>query len=144
MNVQVGYRNGVRMTYSLNAFTPWEGYIIAFNGTQGRLEHHCEETVYISGDGSIPGALRAKGTTIHVYPHFTPAYEIPVWDAEGGHGGGDDLLLADLFTPGATPDPYHRAADHSQGAHSILTGIAAYHSIDSGQPVRVADLVPGV
>jgi predicted dehydrogenase len=144
MGVQVGYRNGVQMTYSLNAFMPWEGYSIAFNGSKGRLEHHCEETVYISGDGSVPGALKAKGTTIHVYPHFAPAYEVPAWEAEGGHGGGDELMLADLFTPGEAPDPYDRAADHISGARSILTGIAANESIDTGLPVRVSDLVPGI
>ena len=101
MGVHVGYANGVKMTYSLNAFTPWEGYTIAFNGSKGRLEHHCEETVYISGDGTVPGALDAKGTTIHIYPHFAPAYDVPVWEAEGGHGGGDELLLEDIFNPSA-------------------------------------------
>ncbi len=144
MGVNVQYANGAKMTYSLNAFTPWEGYTIAFNGSKGRLEHHCEETVYISGDGSVPGALKAKGTTIHVYPHFAPAYEVPVWESEGGHGGGDDLMLEDTFNPSATADPYGRAADHRAGAQSILTGIAAYQSIDAGLPVKVAELNAGV
>jgi predicted dehydrogenase len=144
MGLQVQYANGAVMTYSLNAFMPWEGYTIAFNGRKGRLEHHCEETVYISGDGSVPGALKAKGTTIHIYPHFAPAYEVPVWQAEGGHGGGDDLMLKDIFNPGDSLDPYGRAADQRAGAYSILTGIAAYHSIDSGLPVRIQDLEAGV
>jgi hypothetical protein len=144
MGLQVQYASGAKMTYSLNAFMPWEGYTIAFNGRKGRLEHHAEETVYISGDGSVPGALKAKGTTIHVYPHFAPAYEIPVWEAEGGHGGGDDLMLKDIFSPGESLDPYGRAADQRAGAYSILTGIAAYHSIDSGLPVKIEDLEAGV
>ena len=144
MGVQAQYANGVKMTYSLNAFTPWEGYTIAFNGSNGRLEHHCEETVYINGDGSVPGALKAKGTTIHVYPHFEPAYEVPVWEAEGGHGGGDDLMLEDIFRPSASSDPYGRAADHRAGAYSVLTGVAAYHSIDSGQAVKIKDLVTAI
>jgi len=55
MQLVVGYENGVRMAYSLNAFMPWEGYIISFNGAKGRLEQKCMETVYISGDGSVPG-----------------------------------------------------------------------------------------
>ena len=57
-----------KMSYSLNAFMPWEGYIVAFNGTKGRLEHKCEETVYINGDGTVPGELQAEGTTIRIYP----------------------------------------------------------------------------
>jgi predicted dehydrogenase len=145
MGLLVEYRNGVKMTYSLNAFMPWEGYIVAFNGTKGRLEHHCEETVYISGDGSVPGALRARGTTIHVYPHFEPAYEIEVWRAEGGHGGGDPLLLENLFgSSSPKPDPYRHAADHRAGAYSILTGIAANRSMQTGQRVRINDLVHGL
>jgi len=144
MSVLANYRNGARLTYSLHAFMPWEGYTIAFNGSRGRLEHHCEESVYISGDGSVPGAMKPKGTTIHIYPHFAPAYEVPVWTAEGGHGGGDQLMLADLFAPEATQDPYGRAADHVAGAHSILTGIAAAQSIDTGKAVRIEDLISGV
>jgi predicted dehydrogenase len=144
MGLLVEYRNGVKMTYSLNAFMPWEGYVVTFNGTKGRLEHHCEETVYISGDGSVPGALKARGTTIHVYPHFEPAYEIEVWRAEGGHGGGDPLLMADLFSATPAPDPYRHAADHQAGAYSILTGIAANRSMQTGQRVFIKDLVQGL
>ena len=38
MQVLVGYQNGVSMTYSLNAFMPWEGYIVALNGSLGRID----------------------------------------------------------------------------------------------------------
>ena len=85
------------MSYSLNAFMPWEGYIVAFNGTKGRLEHTCQETVYINGDGTVPGALKKDGTHIRVYPQLRPAYEVEVWTGAGGHGGGDEPLLDDLF-----------------------------------------------
>ncbi len=44
MNLVVDYANGVKMSYSLNTFMPWEGYVVSFNGTKGRLEHKCEET----------------------------------------------------------------------------------------------------
>jgi predicted dehydrogenase len=137
----VDYRSGARLSYSLHAFMPWEGYTVAFNGTRGRLEHKCEETVYVSGDGSVPGALRADGTWIRVFPQFAPAYEVEPWKAEGGHGGGDLLLVKDLFDPGAEPDRFHRAADHRAGAWSVLTGIAANESIATGKPVDVDALV---
>lgn len=142
MNVLVDYANGVQMSYSLNAFMPWEGYTVVFNGTNGRLEHKCEETVYISGDGSVPGALKPHGTTIHIYPHFAPAYAVDLWTGEGGHGGGDEPLLADIFNP--MPDPYLRAADYRAGAYSILTGIAANASLENGRFVSIADLVTGL
>ena len=38
MNAIVRYSNGVTMSYSVNAFMPIEGYRVAFNGTEGRLE----------------------------------------------------------------------------------------------------------
>ncbi|MEQ1765376.1 MAG: Gfo/Idh/MocA family oxidoreductase, partial [Pyrinomonadaceae bacterium] len=38
MSAIVKYSNGVNMTYSLNAHEPFEGYRIAFNGTNGRME----------------------------------------------------------------------------------------------------------
>jgi len=141
MNVLVNYANGVKMSYSLNTFMPWEGYLISFNGTRGRLEQKAQETVYISGDGSIPGELRPEGTTIRVYPHFAPAYEVPLARAQGGHGGGDSPLLRDLFDPTVEPDRYLRAADQRGGAYSILTGVAANRSMASGQMVKIDDLV---
>jgi predicted dehydrogenase len=144
MSLVVRYENGVTMSYSLNAFMPWEGYIVTFNGSRGRLEHKCMESVYISGDGSVPGALKSDGTTVRIYPHFQPAYEIKVWEAEGGHGGGDILLLQDIFDPQPGTDPYMRAADQRAGAYSILTGIAANQSMATGKCVEIADLVQNI
>ncbi|MCK5862804.1 MAG: Gfo/Idh/MocA family oxidoreductase [Candidatus Hydrogenedentes bacterium] len=142
MTLAVSYRNGAHMSYSLNAFMPWEGYMVVFNGTKGRLEHKCEGSVYINGDGSVPGSLKREGSWIRVYPHFAPAYEEFIWEASGGHGGGDKLLLQDLFAPDSTEDPYGRRADQYGGAWSILTGIAANLSIQNKMPVHTLDLVP--
>jgi predicted dehydrogenase len=144
MNVIVRYNTGAFMSYSLNAFVPWEGYKIAFNGTKGRLEHDCVETVYISGDGNVPGATIPNGTKIRLYPHFKPAREIPVRISEGGHGGGDDPLLDDLFSRRPPRDPCLRAADYAGGAMSILVGIAANKSMKTGKPVKIGNLVHGV
>ncbi len=144
MNVVVRYDTGAFMSYSLNAFMPWEGYKIAFNGTKGRLEHDCVETVYISGDGGVPGAAIPNGTRIRLYPHFKPARDIPVKTGEGGHGGGDSLLLHDLFAKRPARDPLLRAADYSAGAMSILVGIAANKSMKTGKPVKIKGLVRGI
>ncbi len=38
MNVIVRYQTGATLSYSLNGFNAWEGYRIAFNGTNGRIE----------------------------------------------------------------------------------------------------------
>jgi predicted dehydrogenase len=144
MNLVVNYENNVTMTYSLNAFMPWEGYMVYFNGTKGRLEHIAQETVYVSGDGSVPGALKKEGTRIRVFPHFKPAYEIDVWTGTGGHGGGDIVMLKEIFDPDGQTDKYLRGADQRGGAYSILTGIAANESMTQGKRIVVDDLVKNV
>lgn len=144
MNVIVKYDNGVTMSYSLNAFNAWEGYAICFNGTKGRLEHVMQEKVSVNGDGSVPGAIKADGTYIRIYPLRAAAYSMPVWSGEGAHGGGDQVMLDDLFLPKKKADKYLRASDQRGGAASILTGIAANHSFRTGETVTIASLVPGL
>jgi len=138
------YENGVKMSYSLNACCAWEGYVVCINGSKGRIEHKCEEGAYINADGTVPGALKAEGTWIRIYPIRKPAYEVEVWTAAGGHGGGDEPMLWDLFQPEPTADRYLRAADQRAGAWSILTGVAANVSMAEGRAVRVRDLVGGL
>jgi len=140
MGVIVRYRNKAILTYSLNAYMPWEGYRIAFNGSKGRIEMTIVESSYVNagGEKAAEGAVRDKSIT--VYPMFGAPYDAEVEEGAGGHGGGDPLLLNDLFgTP--APDRFRRAADHVDGARSILTGIAANKAIRTGLPVRIADLV---
>ncbi|MFP4978059.1 Gfo/Idh/MocA family protein [Paenibacillus sp. CN-4] len=140
MGVMVRYRNQAILTYSLNAYLPWEGYRIAFNGTKGRMEMQIVEQSYVNsgGDKALEGAL--KGKSIIVYPMFGAPYEVEVEEGVGGHGGGDPVLLNDIFgVPGE--DEFRRSADHVDGARSILTGIAANRSIRTGQPVRIDELV---
>jgi hypothetical protein len=61
-------------------------------------------------------------------------------DGAGGHGGGDPVLLNDIFGTPAS-DPLGRAASHVDGTWSILTGIAANKAIRTGLPVDVDTLV---
>ena len=71
---------------------------------------------------------------------FGAPYEVEIPEAEGGHGGGDPVLLNDLFGP-PRRIRFNRAASHVDGAMSILTGIAANISMRTGQPVKIDDLV---
>lgn len=141
MNVLARYDNNVTMAYSLNAFNAWEGYYVIFNGTKGRLEHKMEERIYIIGDGSVPGAIKGDGTYIRIFPLREPAYEVQIMKGDGGHGGGDNVMLNDIFSPDKKEDKYLRAADQRSGAYSCLTGIAANRSFITGEPVEIADLV---
>ncbi|HZL43145.1 MAG TPA: hypothetical protein VFD66_07670 [Verrucomicrobiae bacterium] len=66
------------------------------------------------------------------------------WKGHGGHGGGDVVMLDDLFLREKPVDKYMRASDQRGGAYSILTGIAANKSFLSGAAVEIADLVPHI
>ncbi|MDD3064303.1 MAG: gfo/Idh/MocA family oxidoreductase, partial [Massilibacteroides sp.] len=56
-----------------------------------------------------------------------------------GHGGGDALLKDQIFIPN-TPDPLKQCAGIRDGAFACLVGIAARKSIETKQPVKIADL----
>ena len=60
--------------------------------------------------------------------------------AEGGHGGADPLMLADVFAVEPPADLFRRAATYVDGAASILVGIAANISIESGELIQVNKL----
>lgn len=140
MGVMVRYKNNTILTYSLNAYLPWEGYRIAFNGSKGRLQVMVVEKPYVSaaGNSDLEGAVKLKSVT--VFPMFGEPYEVTVQEQAGGHGGGDPVLLNDLFGV-PVPDPFHRAASHVDGVMSILTGIAANKSMATGLPVQVKELL---
>lgn len=140
MNVLVRYRNGAVLTYSLTAYAPWEGFRVSFNGTGGRLEVEVVENSYVNsgGDQSLEGALERR--TILLRPLFQKPQEIDLGESTGAHGGGDSVLLEDLFGEPVS-DEFRRAASHVDGAASILTGIAANRSIATGQVVNVDDIL---
>ena len=144
MNVLVRYDNNVTMCYSVNAFNSWEGYYIIFNGTKGRIEHKIEEQIYISGTETVQGGLKSGGISTVVIPLRGPAKIFEPWTGEGGHGGGDKVLLDDLFLPERKKDKYLRAADQRSGAYSILTGVAANLCFQKNRPMKIAELVEDI
>lgn len=140
MGVMVRYKNNAIMTYSLNSYIPKEGFRVVFNGSKGRMELDVLEQSYVNagGDKANEGATKYKKIT--VIPMFSEAYDVPIEEAVGGHGGGDPILLNDIFGV-PKEDKFHRAANQVDGAMSILTGVAANKSIASGLPVQIDDLV---
>lgn len=140
MGVMVRYKNNAIMTYSLNSYLPIEGLRVGFNGSKGRIEMEVLEKSYVNGGGSETKEGAIDTNRIVVYPMFAPAYEVKVEESEGGHGGGDPVLLRDIFGE-PKEDKFHRAANQVDGAMSILTGIAANKSIASGLPVKIDSLI---
>jgi predicted dehydrogenase len=146
MSVNVRYRSGVILTYSLTAFSPREGMRVTVNGDRGRLEYYeFGGSHIIKGQDDAELAAeqaRDKGEEkIVVYPHFKPPYHVEVNKTKGGHGGGDPKLIEQIYHPNPTPDPLHRNAGHEQGAASILIGAAANLSIKENRPIDILDLV---
>src|SRR5690606_9991550 len=136
MAATIKYANGVHVSYSLTTYSPYEGYRIAFNGTKGRMEAWIEESnpVEPRDYDEIMLTRNFGGRELIRIPHGT-----------SGHGGGDKLLKDKIFG-GVTEDPLHQSATVRDGAFSILVGIAARNSCETGKPVKIADLtslVPG-
>lgn len=148
----VDYANGATLSYSLNAHAPWEGYRVAVNGTQGRVELDViERGALLETEGLTPvldpsavdagpsGSLRPEGERLLLQRHWGAPVEIEIVNGEGGHGGGDAILLADIFI-GPGEDPLARPANWRDGVQSIAVGIAGNRSLETGLPVNVADL----
>ena len=140
MGVMVKYRNKAILTYSLNAYLPWEGYRVSFNGSKGRIQVLVAENSYVNAGASKDVEGSIKKISIAVFPMFGEPYEAPVTEMEGSHGGLDPVLLNDIFGMPAV-DRFKRAASHVDGAMSILTGIAANRSIATGMPIQIDSLV---
>ena len=144
LNALVTYDTGARLSYSLNAFNAWEGYTVAFNGTQGRIEHSVVESVYADGREIPQDGVSDNAVKTRVVPLRGAGYEVEPWPGGSDHGGGDRLMLDDIFLPAPMPDKYLRAADERAGAASIIVGIAANQSLVTGSSVNLADLVPNL
>jgi len=152
----VEYQGGPRLSYSLNAHSPWEGYRVAVNGTEGRAELevveraavlHSTDQKTVVDPSATPveeeDAVRRNGERLVVQRHWEAAYEVPIVNGEGGHGGGDELLLSDLFN-GPGEDPLGRPSGYLDGLRSVSVGIAGNRSLETSLPVRVEDLDLGV
>ncbi len=136
MAVQIKYANDVQVSYSLTTYSPYEGYRIAFNGTKGRME------TWIHERQPWP---KNDYDEIRVTDNFGETEIIKVHHGGGGHGGGDVRLKDKIFKDPDMEDPYKQAAGTRDGAMSILVGIAARNSIESGKPVKIdsiTDLKP--
>ncbi|MFF7640589.1 Gfo/Idh/MocA family oxidoreductase [Streptomyces canus] len=162
MALVVRHARGATMTYHLTAYSPWEGYRVMFNGSAGRLELEVEEnrwqaprTRITSATGALHGdtaADHAGGARLTLRPLWQPPVEVPLVTAHEAHGGGDPRMLDALFGPvdaGAGPASEdtgaatHPTATERDGALALGVGIAANRCFETGQPVRVRDLIPG-
>ncbi|GAA3446512.1 Gfo/Idh/MocA family protein [Planomonospora venezuelensis] len=142
MAVLVRYDNRAVLTYSLNAHAPYEGYRVVFNGTGGRIELEVCERAWTPPHAAIDPTAASKEHAagawekLVLHQHWQEAREIPIEQGAGGHGGGDRLLLDDVFR-GPGDDPLARQAGYLDGIRSVMVGASANESIRTGRPVHL-------
>jgi predicted dehydrogenase len=147
MVVSARYRSGALLSYSLVAYSPWEGLRVAITGDKGRVElyerhgaHVIEETP--TGTGAPEGTDDEPYREIVLFPMFHGPVQVDIPAGKGTHGG-DGYMLQQLFDPGAPVDPWGRQASHLDGAAAVLLGAAANESIATGRPITIAELGAG-
>jgi predicted dehydrogenase len=151
MSAQIVYANGVTANYSLTTYSPYEGWQIAFNGMNGRLETW-EDIPYMqktqddqakrhaiemsNADDAIAGEVRE----IIAMDNFAKNYEVYTTPKiRGGHGGGDIRMQRRMFVD-INDNPHHVMAGTREGAMSVLIGVAARKSIALKRPVKISEL----
>ena len=159
MSVLIKYANNVEVTYSLTAYSPFEGYRFAFNGKDGRLE--TEEGIPWRGkenndqsklhstemNQSSHATETQKYHEIVSQRNFEDYKKIEMPYLRSGHWGGDQLMFEEIFRGKNEFPSFHHAANVRDGSTAVLIGIAARKSIEEGRPIKIAeltDLVPQV
>lgn len=130
MAVTVQYDKGAVLSYSLNATTPYEGWHAVINGSKGRLEI----------DNYEAGCEVSNQNHIRFYDLDNNVVDYAMTKATGGHGGGD-VRLRNMIFKDNIPDPLGHAAGTTDGAYSILVGVAANKSIKESTVVNIEDLL---
>jgi len=130
-SVQVQYDNGTQLTYTLNAFLPYEGQRISFTGEKGRLDVR----LYYRQPWEVEAPFEFRLTKNRE--------ETKSWTmkpSEGGHGGADERVKDMLFKPDQE-DPRGQSAGSRAGVMSSIIGIAARKSVETKRAVRISDLI---
>lgn len=142
--VVYNYENGVLANYSLNAFASYEGMLICFEGTEGRIEFESvKSTQWAMGSNVIHGQEKTQGSKLTLIHPTKGISEIQVPKAEGGHGGSDPALRVDFFrnflnNKKANPN----MAGSEEGLQAVLVGAAANLSIqENSRTIDVQSLL---
>ena len=150
MSAQVKYKNNVVLNYSLTTYSPYEGWKLKVNGTKGSLEAWIDipymENVSIDQaerhikEMEQTGKDETESKPIILHKLWKEYETIEVPSETRGHGGGDKRLQDKIFKNPDMEDQYNRTAGLRDGVMSALIGIAARKSIESGNPIKIAEL----
>ncbi len=132
--VVIRYDGGAFLNYSLNASVPYEGFRLGINGTEGRIDY-----TEFHAPNRLPFPPPPEQPVVYI-PMFGGREEINIVNLGGGHGGGDPLILDELFIG---PDPLaevKRYAGIEDGIEAVMTGIAVHRSANEHKTISVADM----
>lgn len=131
MSINIKYERGALLSYSLVAHSPYEGWKVSINGSDGRLEaENFQSGQRANEPESELRIYNRKGEVV--------TYHVP--KRTGTHGGSDERLRRMIFV-GDIPDPLGQHAGSWAGAMSCLIGAAANISIAEKKPVIIKDLL---
>jgi predicted dehydrogenase len=157
MVVQIRYANNIQVSYSLTTYSPFEGFRLAFNGKDGRLETQegvpwrdsvQEDQSKIHEKEMDQSSHTKSELKYHEIVHqrnFEDFHRIEFPFVRKGHWGGDKLMFDEIFRGKTIKPGLNHAADVRDGSMAVLIGIAARKSIDEQRPIKIAgltDLVP--
>lgn len=137
--VSARYDQGAFLSYSVCFSAPYEGLRLAINGTKGRIELTEYDT---AGTPRLP--FEAPPYTLDYLPLFGYGRErIDVLPGIGGHGGGDGVILAELFLGKDRHSAYDISAGALDGAYTVCTGEAVWRSVREKRPIKLSELLHG-
>ncbi|MBD3291508.1 MAG: gfo/Idh/MocA family oxidoreductase [Armatimonadia bacterium] len=142
MGVLIRYANGVEVSYTLVAYSPYESQRVFIEFERGRLEYTIRyNTGFASGSQRVPGIEELMTESVKLYVPGEGVEDVPLERTEGGHGGADPQLRADHFGRDWDAEPTERMASLKEAVNAVLIGAAANRSIATGEPVEVQKLL---
>ncbi|KAG6896563.1 hypothetical protein C0992_007414 [Termitomyces sp. T32_za158] len=135
----------------MTAYSPWEGYRVMFNGSNGRLELEVVESQFripSTSEGVSHGTQplpHAGLATVTLQRLWEKPEKLPVVHDHAGHGGGDKRMLNALFgpRPGEAPevgDASKQSANERDGALALAVGLMANESFKTQKFVDLKSL----
>jgi len=142
MGVLLRYENGLQVSYTLVAHSPYESQRLVVEGTDGRLEYFGRSaTGFAMGGAHLPGIEEISAEWLKLYLPAEGVIDVPIERPEGSHGGADPQLRNDFFNRPWDAEPNEQMASVEEAVQAILVGVAANKSMATGRPVSVQRLL---
>lgn len=132
VSLNIKYKKGAVVSYSLTAHSPYEGAKIVFNGSLGRMEF-CA----IHGGGMYGGSASNE---LIIYKNSGEVKKFTIPTEDGAHGGADTKML-EFIIKGRPSDPLCQSADTRDGILAASIGMAANVSMKENRRVGISELM---